>query len=184
VAVAEVQYRQRLRRARVGEVDQRPIRQRGRAEDARLGAHLLQRLDHLPDARARRRHGDHVGRLGPRHRDHAVNHQVLEVAEDLRLQLVADHLIDLLGIGERQRHQPQHRLAAQRGREHLRLQLLLGDQRGGRARRPVERALAGLRRKERALVHPGELRLAEAGVQLRHLHRVAPEIDAEDLMSH
>ncbi len=121
----------------------RGVGERGGADHARLGADSLQRIDDQLHAALRHRHRDDVGGVAARRRDHAVVDQVgQDLAEDLRLQFVAQHLLDLLRIGERQCDQPQRGRAAHGRRAHLRREMVLGDQRRRGTRRPLQLALA------------------------------------------
>ncbi len=124
----------------------------------------------------------HRGALGALADDQVIEHDVLDGVDDLALQLVADDLVDLARIGERQLQHAQGQLVAghrQVGRDlarHLRQPLAHG------VHLPLEqRRLAGADRR----LHQAAQRVgAKAHLEKGELDRKRADVDAADGVGH
>ena len=162
--------------------EQRPVGHRRRVDRARVNPLRLRRPDQRRQVVAPRRHRHHRRALRPLRHHLVIEHDVFDGVDDLALQLVADDLVDLALVGERQLQQPHRQLIARRRQVRSHLARQLRQPFADRDHLPFQqRRFAGW---HGGLHHAAQRVLAEAHLQEGELDREGSDVDTADSVGH
>ena len=148
-------------------VDHRRRVQRPRVHPVRVGRGQERGQVLAPGGRRQHRRP-----VGPLRGHQVIEHHVLDRVHDLALQLVADHLVDLARLRERQVQHPHRQLVAGDGHVRRHLAAQVRQRLARRLHLPVQQRRVP--RRDQDLVQPAERGRAEPGLQQRQLDGVGP----------